>query len=208
VNQGHGNPCMPACEGAVHTDSIISLETFSLSSLFELTMPLKSNHDSKSSRLLKTAGSRKFSKLQSSARLFCSGVPAHETLLVCQGLTVRPSTFRQKALKGQADSVHSTREGFPANSATTVQEQSKNNVIVIVSQCARRSSRPPACWHMPTRSHSQQAASKYAASRQDLCKEGVPVRRSLLSAEIFLSSCTRRQLLFFRRWPSSTTRYL
>ena len=37
---------------------------------------LKSNQDSKSERLPKMSGSRKFSRLQSSLRLFCSGVPA------------------------------------------------------------------------------------------------------------------------------------
>lgn len=61
------------------TDSRISLDLFSESLSLELTMPLKSNHDSKSSRLLKMSGSRKFSRLHSSARLFCNGVPAAKT---------------------------------------------------------------------------------------------------------------------------------
>ena len=39
--------------------------------------PLKSNQDSKLASELNTSGSRKLSRLQSSLRLFCSGVPAH-----------------------------------------------------------------------------------------------------------------------------------
>ena len=38
--------------------------------------PLKSNQDSKLASELKTSGSRKLSRLHSSLRLFCSGVPA------------------------------------------------------------------------------------------------------------------------------------
>ena len=39
--------------------------------------PLKSNQDSKLASELNTSGSRKLSRLHSSLRLFCSGVPAH-----------------------------------------------------------------------------------------------------------------------------------
>ena len=38
-------------------------------------MPPKSNHDSKSLTSENTSGSRKLSRLHSSPRLFCSGVP-------------------------------------------------------------------------------------------------------------------------------------
>ena len=74
---------------------MMSREASLLSTPSLLTMLPKSNHDSKSFRLLKTCGSRKLRRLHSSARLFCSGVPAgtHQQLVASSHALLKLALF-------------------------------------------------------------------------------------------------------------------
>mmetsp|Transcript_30485 Transcript_30485/g.85349 ORF Transcript_30485/g.85349 Transcript_30485/m.85349 type:complete len:334 (+) Transcript_30485:1185-2186(+) len=63
----------------VTTRLLCSWATISASLPSSVIVP-KSNQDSKSLKLVKMSGSRKFKRLQSSARLFCKGVPVSKSL--------------------------------------------------------------------------------------------------------------------------------